>query len=390
MAPRPGGRLGEWMRRRWRGLLTGFLLTLLVVLAFVFRDDILQTALDPREPFQTYEPPPAPDYDRRSAWALWPGPVQAGDGPADVFFVHPTTYNGGEHWVGPIDQPYANRMLEEVMLPNYAGPFVRVGRIFAPRYRQASLYALLTPREDAREARRFAYDDVRLAFLRFLEASDPRRPMVLAGVEQGASILDRLVREEIAPVPALRARLAGAYLIQGVAPAGAYAAGAPVPACAARGQAGCVVAYVTAPEGDEARAQRLLRRALVWDGDRLDPLAGRPALCVNPLTGAANEADAPRTANLGAVNATNLEWGLRPGFLPHQVSARCKGGVLRVTRAASPTLKPARGWVNRLKAPRFNVLWADLEADALARTRAWRAKSQSLPVQGRPARREAP
>ena len=28
------------------------------------------------------------------------------------------------------------------MAPNYAGPFVRVGRLFAPRYRQASLYTL--------------------------------------------------------------------------------------------------------------------------------------------------------------------------------------------------------------------------------------------------------
>jgi hypothetical protein len=273
--------------------------------------------------------------------------------------------------VGPIDQPYSNRMLEDVMTPNYAGPFLKGGRVFAPRYRQASLYTLLTPREDAREARRFAYDDVRLAFLRFLAASDERRPIVLVGVEQGASILDRLVREEIAPEPALRARLAGAYLIQAVVPARPYGRAASVRACARRDEAGCVVAYVTAPEGDEARAQRVLRRALVWQGDHLEPLAGRPSLCVNPLTGAANEAVAPRTANLGAVNATNLEWGLRPGFLPHQVSARCKGGVLRVTRPSSPTLKPARGWVNRLKAPRFNVFWADLEADALARVRAW-------------------
>ena len=39
------------------------------------------------------------------------------------------------------------------MLPNYAGPFARLGRIFAPRYRQASLYTLMTLRDDAREAR---------------------------------------------------------------------------------------------------------------------------------------------------------------------------------------------------------------------------------------------
>jgi hypothetical protein len=369
-------------------VLAGFLFGAAVILAFVYRDDILQTALDPREPFQTYQPPPPPDYAQVSGWALWPGAVKPGDGSADVFFVHPTTYNGGEEWVGPIDQPYANRYLEEVMLPNYAGPFLKAGRVFAPRYRQASLYTLLTPREDAREARRFAYEDVRRAFRRFVHLSRDR-PILLVGVEQGGSIADRLLRQEIAPDPALRARLAGAYLIQAQVPAAPYGTGAPVPACAERDQAGCVVAYLTAPAGDEARARRILQRALVWQGDRLEPLSEAPLLCVNPLLGAATEARAGRAANLGAVNASNLEWGLRPGFLPHQVSAQCKGGVLRVSRPSSPTLRPARGWVNRLKAPRFNVFWADLETDALARVKAWRFKASaplSRPGSGEPVR----
>jgi hypothetical protein len=374
---RPPSSLTRWIRRRWRGTLAGFLLGAAVILAFVYRDDILQTALDPREPFQTYRPPPTPDYAGRGAWALWPDPVAPGDGAADVFFVHPTTYNGGEEWVGPIDQPYANRYLEQVMLPNYAGPFLKAGRVFAPRYRQASLYTLLTPREDAREARRFAYEDVKRAFRRFVAVS-PDRPILLVGVEQGGSIGDRLLREEIAPDPRLRARLAGAWLIQAQVPAAPYGPGAPIPACVRRGEAGCVVAYLTAPAGDEARARRILERALVWKGDRLEPLGQGRLLCVNPLLGAATDAEAGRAANLGAVNASNLEWGLRPGFLPHQVSARCKNGILRVSKASSPTLKPARGWVNRLKAPRFNVFWADLEADALARARAWRRLSSPV------------
>ena len=54
------------------------------------------------------------------------------------------------------------------MAPNYVGPFVSVGRVFAPRYRQASLYSLTTLREDAREARQFAYVDVSQAFRHYL------------------------------------------------------------------------------------------------------------------------------------------------------------------------------------------------------------------------------
>jgi len=354
-------------RRQAWGVLGGFLLGVAVILLFVFRDDVLQTALDPRVPFQTYQPPPAPDYRHTSAWALWPGPVKAGDGAADVFFIHPTTFNGGRDWSGPVDAPGPKRRLSEVMLPNYAGPFLRVGRVFAPRYRQAGLYSLLTPREDAREARRFAYADVQRAFRAFLTQS-AGRPMVVVGVEQGGSLADLLVRSEIAPDPNLRRRLVGAYMIYAVVPAAPYGPGAPVPACRTRTQAGCVVAYMAAPEGDDARAARILRRALVWNSQsQLEPLGGNAALCVNPMTGQADETPAGEGRNLGAVNASRMEWGLRPAFLPRQVAARCQGGILRVTKPNSPTLQPARGWAERLKAPPFNVFWADLEADASAR-----------------------
>jgi hypothetical protein len=374
------GKLARLERRQLLGLTAGFLVGLAVIVAFVFRDDILQTALDPRVPFQTYKPPPAPDYSRASAWALWPGPVKAGDGPADVFFIHPTTFNGGEDWNGPITGRAPNRRLSQVMLPNYAGPYLRLGRVFAPRYRQASLYTRLTPREDAREARRFAYGDIQRAFRAFVAAS-PGRPILIVGVEQGGDLADLLVRQEVGPDPALKARLAGVYMITAAVPAAAYRPGASVPACARRAQAGCAVAFVSAPEGDEARARRILRRALVWNSQGLlEPLAGRPALCVNPLTGAANEAPAGEMANLGAVNATDMEWGLRPAFLPHQVAAQCRGGVLRVTRPNSPTLQPARGWAERLKAPRFNVFWADLEADARARVDALAASGYRPPA----------
>jgi hypothetical protein len=82
----------------------------------------------------------------------------------DVFFIHPTTFNGGHDWNGPIADKASARELDRVMLPNYAGPFGRVGRVFAPRYRQASLYAYkIALREDARDARVFAYDDVQNA-----------------------------------------------------------------------------------------------------------------------------------------------------------------------------------------------------------------------------------
>ena len=375
------GRIVEWSAKRWTSIAVTAVLVLLLVAAFLFRDEILRASLDPKSPFQTYQPPPAPDYAQRSAWALLPDdPLHpaASDPGADVFFVHPTTYNGGEEWNGPIDHARAVRLLEEVMLPNYAGPFARAGRVFAPRYRQASLYAMLSQREDAREARRFAYADVQQAFEAYLAAYNRGRPFILAGVEQGGSIVARLLADEAQRDPQLIKRMAGAYAIDAVVPT----AGLPVQACSARAQARCLVAYRIVRKGSERTQRHILERALVWGlGGELEPLGTRAALCVNPLLGAASPAEAPRKANLGAANASMLEWGVRPAFLPRQVSAQCAGGLLQVSHPKSPTLKPAGGWADRLKAPGYNLFYLDLEADSRARLAAlYRSGDFHLPA----------
>lgn len=349
--------------KRWIFAGTVAFVALVVAAAWFYREDILRTALDPRQPYQVYDPPPAPNYASREAWALMP--AADSDLPVDVFFVHPTTYDGGRHWNAPIDDDDANRTLTRVMLPNYAGPFERVGRIFAPRYRQASLYTRLTLRDDARDARRFAYGDVRTAFQVYLARHNNGRPLVLVGVEQGGELAARLLAEEIAPNPALRSRLVAAYLMDTVV------VGLPLPACAARNQTGCVVAYAQALEGNGERERYIHNRSLVWNGHgQLVELGGRQLVCVNPLRGAATEEEVPPRENIGAANATGMEWGARPAFLQRQVGAQCVDGVLRVTKPKSAAFKPAGSWGDRLKAPGANLFYADIEAGALARVAA--------------------
>jgi hypothetical protein len=354
--------------KRWIALGVAAFAVLLAVAAFAFRVDILRTALDPRIPFQAYTPPPAPDYRDPRAWVLPIDVRPAAALPADVFFIHPTTFNGGDDWNAPFHDPEAARLLDRVMLPNYAGPFARVGRIIAPRYRQASLYSQLTLREDARAARVFAYTDVRAAFRAYLARHDSGRPLVIVGVEQGGLLAERLLREEIAPVPALRARLAGVYLIETVAPAAGYGTDTLVPACARREQAGCVVAWATPRDGDRKQMQD---RALVWDTDgNLVELGDRAALCVNPLTGAQNNDPAGERDSLGAANATGMGWGVRPPFLKREVQTRCVGGFLDVSKPKSSAFRRARGWADRLKVAPYSLFYADLEADAQARVSA--------------------
>jgi hypothetical protein len=373
--------------RRW--IFAGAVLLLAMVLsaAFYWRYDILRTTLDPKVPFQTYKPPPAPDYAKPAAWALRPGGMARGS--ADVFFVHPTSYDGGRDWNAPYDQPKATRDLARVMLPNYAAPFARVGRIFAPHYRQASLYTFLTLRDDARDARRFAYDDVRQAFQYYLKHDNDGRPIILVGVEQGGILAARLLNEEIAPNAALRDRLAGVYLIETVVPADQYGPDAPVPACAGRNQAGCVAAWASLTDGDFQQAQDLTGRSLVWNGGGdLITLDGRTPLCVNPLLGAQNEIRAPARVNLGAANATGLEWGSRPALLKRQVWAQCENGLLHTGRPKSTSLRDSGSWTDRRKVDGFNLFWADIEADAQARVAALKARGAGaappFPLSSRP------
>ena len=373
MAERPKG---------FKRLVTaGVILALLLVAgaAFVWRDDILRTRLDPKEPFQTYDPPPAPDYATKAAWALLPadpGAPSPTDPVADVFFVGPTTFDGGRHWNAPIDDAKADRLFRQVMAPNYAGPFVRVGRIFAPRYRQASLYTFMTLREDAKEARRFAYSDVAAAFRHYVANYNQDRPFVVVGVEQGGSLAARLLAEEVAPNPKLKARIAAAYLIQTVTPANSP----PIPACIARDQPGCLAAWVSVFEGEPERAQAILDRSLVWDQEgQLVNLQGRVPLCFNPLLGAASNAPAPARLSLGAANATGLEWGARPAFLTRQVAARCEKGVLRVSRPKSSSLRPSGSWTDQRKAAAYNLFYADIEADAKARVGALEIQRAAAP-----------
>jgi hypothetical protein len=365
--------MAERSYRRWIIAGVAALVALLAVASFVWRDDILRAALDPKEPFQIYHPPAAPDYGSRKAWGLLPArpdSVAPNDPPADVFFISPTTFDGGRHWNAPIDNAKSDRLFRRVMAPNYAGPFVRVGRLFAPRYRQASLYTLTTLREDARDARKFAYGDVAAAFRRYVADDNQGRPFFVVGVEQGGTLAARLLAEEVATNPALKARLAGAYMIEAVTPADAP----PIPPCQRRAQAGCLAAWASALDNDIGAAQDIQNRSLVWaKGGDLENLNGRKPLCFNPLWGATTNAPAPAKLGLGAANATGLEWGARPAFLTRQVSAVCRDGVLHVSRPKSAMLKPSGSWADRQKAPAYNLFYADLEADALARVAAWQA-----------------
>jgi len=353
---------------RWLGIFTGSIVLVLLVAVLIWRGDILRAMLDPQVPFQTYTPPPAPDYADRSSWALWDAKSDR-SADASVFFVSSTTFNGGKHWNSPIGDRTANAYLHRVVLPNFAGPFALSGDVSAPFYRQGSLYTRLSLRDDAREARAFAYQDVEAAFAAWLKRH-PDGPIVLAGVEQGADLLARLLRDRVAKDQTLKSRLVAAYLMDTIVPQGAI----DLPVCATRDQAGCFAAWSMIDEGKEGVASRRMRRALFWDDKgRLEEIGSVPIVCFNPVSGAADNVPTEPRRHLGAANATGLEWGLRPAFIDRQVGAVCRDGFLRNTRLKTESFRENRSWANRRKATPYNLFYADTEADVLARLAVWKA-----------------
>jgi hypothetical protein len=256
-------------------------------------------------------------------------------------------------------------------LPNYASAFARDGRVSAPLYRQASLYTRLTLRDDAREARAFAYDDVKTAFALWLERH-PSGPIVIAGAEQGGELAARLVRDELRARPAFKNRLVATYLIETLVGRDMFRQ--TIAPCDAADQTGCIVGWASVVNGDESAARRKLRRALEWnDRGELVSLTAAP-ICVNPVTGSTQQPRAEARQHNGATNATGLEWGARPALTGRLISTACRGGLLWHSAPEADFLTAGGSWADRRKIVPYNLFYGDVERDMGVRLAAWRAE----------------
>jgi len=225
-------------------------LVLIAAASWLMRDQIYQALLDQGIPFQTYEPPPAPDYTDPDSWAVRPVLAALGDEETAVFFVHPTMHRGASSWNSSLDRRSHREQMQQLYLPNYAGPFAGTGAVFAPLYRHAALYAYMNNREDSRQARALAYDDVRAAFSQFLADIGDERPVILVGVGQGGGHLTRLLLDVVSRDENLIARLIAAYVLE--APVAASLFDGPlqsIPLCDSREAIRCVVTFMPVREG---------------------------------------------------------------------------------------------------------------------------------------------
>tara|TARA_R110001606_G_scaffold320793_2_gene467660 strand:+ start:502 stop:1728 length:1227 start_codon:yes stop_codon:yes gene_type:complete len=344
------------------------LAALLLAAGWVLRDQVYRTFQDPGVPFQTYSPPAGADYAEAEGWYAREGFNNA-DEPA-VFFVHPTTYSGGANWNGQLDKPSSVEAVTQVVLPNYAAPFANAGALYAPRYRQASLYAFMNNREDSLRARLFAYDDIQRAFDAFAAQIGETRPIILAGYGQGGLDVLGLLLDRMATNDALLTRLVAAYVIESPVPLDLFAGPLQaIPPCVTPEDVRCVYAFTSAMASEEGRIHIITERAMSWTPDgRLDFVDGRGLLCVNPLLSAVSNEYASARQHRGGVAAEGLDPDAVPAPIPAQTGAQCADGVLFFEQPRSRALHRPRRLVEDYRLPPFNLFYEDLRFDVARRS----------------------
>jgi len=349
-------------------------------LTYTYSKQIYAYSVRPKVGFSQTPAPAAPDYRQPGAWVALPWLADAADtapggerdrqedAPADVFYVHPNSYATSKRWNAPLDDERANAFLDRRILSNQASIFTLCCRVYAPRYRQATLYAFLSDDADADRAKELAYQDVREAFAHYLQHFGGGRPLILVGHSQGAYHVLRLLEDFFAD------RRSSANLVV------AYVAGWPVPLdkfdrtladlplCRDARQVRCVATWNTVgPEIDEAR---------FFEGTRVHYPSGyesnrvKDIACINPLTWRNDALPGAATLHLGAVvfgpmaarsseEAPLAERGL--------LDARCEGGLLRIRHLDRPRYQELMVGRDDYHAYDYNLFYMNLRHNAVDR-----------------------
>jgi len=306
----------------------------------------------PDHDFDPARAAPALDYSNDAAWMALPTRPDEADltpqgfsdqqavAPADTFFIHSTNYTRGSHWSSPLQPESATEENTRWTLANQASAFNGCCRIYAPQYRDASLYAyfdLEGPNGSA--AMELAYDDVRRAFDYYLENFNDGRPFIIASHSQGSHHAKRLLAERVDQT-ALYDQLVAAYVIGGGVTLDLFERTLKrIEPCDGPTDLHCVVAWDTFAEGGSPSGS-----PVKWLDGRYVYGEEESILCINPLSWLRDGDHADASLNLGAVAPTGrlqIElWGedvaagiqftaLEPPR-KHHTSARCSNGLLFV------------------------------------------------------------
>ncbi|TGE19832.1 DUF3089 domain-containing protein [Hymenobacter elongatus] len=265
----------------------------LVLLALSGLSACLQV-IKPAKQFAAYQPPTIPDYAQPDNWAAQPTRRDSADvvprgttlrdnqqqALADVFYVHPTTFFKRESWNADLADAALNRFTDNSTIRKQATVFNAAARVYAPRYRQATLFSFFEDNTtNGQDALNLAYSDVKAAFQYYLAHYNQGRPIIIASHSQGTFHATRLLHEFFDNDAKLRKQLVVAYLIGFKVKADEYQTLRP---CEDSTQTGCYVGW----------------NSVEW-GNEYPPFDG--GIATNPLTWTRDTSAAASRLNLGGV-----------------------------------------------------------------------------------------
>ncbi|PHS75595.1 MAG: hypothetical protein COB56_07710 [Robiginitomaculum sp.] len=358
---------GKNIMKKW-GVRIGTVLLILVILGFVFKGKIgyalIKSNIAPTQSFANITPPPAPDYSTDTSWAalpqtedkadFTPEELATNDAPHDaaVFFIHPTTYFSKLGWNAPLGGSEANTRIDDLVMPGQASVFNLCCDIYAPYYRQATLWSYWVLEKSGQDALDLAYGDVERAFDAFLMRIGSR-PFVLAGHSQGGHHLETLLINRISGTE-LRERMIAAYPIGIAINPVTFAEKAPdIPVCTSATQAGCFVTWNSRGEKSD-----------IWND-----LHG--AVCVNPLSWTTDYTEVKAKQNPGSLavgEQTRLDTGV--------TSAQCLEDRLLVGEFQTDIytgLKLSWG-ADNFHVLDYGLFYASIRQNAADRVQAYQAK----------------
>lgn len=308
-----------------------------------------------------------PDYSNPDNWAALPTKRDSADAlpdtifrdiqdhaAVDVFFLHPTSYTGDRgqrYWNAQLDDQEVNLKTDQTSILHQASIFNGAGKVYAPRYRQAHIYAYFTKKNksQAREAFELAYQDVVAAFKYYLAHYNHGRPVIIACHSQGSTHGMRLLKEFFDDKD-LQDRLVVAYLL-----------GMPVnknyfnqiPVCETPDQTGCFCSWRTYKSG------YLPNRFPVGDSIAV----------VNPLSWTTDHNLVEKDKNKGAILRNYHQ-----GIWPNLTDARIEQGVLWAGKPHFPFSFLLR--TKNYHAGDFNLYWLNVRENAQARVHSFLKESE--------------
>jgi len=177
--------------------------------------------------FIAEDQPFAPNYSTENNWVALPFVEDKADiipnaetwvsdslKKVDVFFIYPTLYTrkSAKTWTADILDKKVNRKVKNQTIRYQASVFNKSTRIYAPRYRQAHVDVFDNMDSLRYKVLDFAYQDVKRAFIYYLNNYNNDRPIIIASHSQGTVHARRLLKEFFENEK-MKSKLVCAYLV---------------------------------------------------------------------------------------------------------------------------------------------------------------------------------